>query len=129
GRFSSTQTLACDSGMVEVTAVFANTVAFAAGDTVEVEAASCRFGAVLFGGRMAMRVISASGYPGTSAAWSARASVDYVDWRTETVTLPLLARVVHGPVVLVACRLDAVVSRIALDIPALMVKPVAYCVR
>lgn len=124
GRFSSTQTLACDSGMVEVTAVFANTVAFAAGDTVEVDAASCRFGAVLFAGRMAMRVISASGYPGTSAAWSARVSVDYVDWRTETVTLPVQARVVNGPAVLDARRLDAVDGVIDFDSPELLVDPV-----
>lgn len=124
GRLSSEQTLACDSGTVQVTAVFLNAAVFGGGDTIELDAAGCRFGSVLFVGRMTMSVVSAVGYPGMSAAWSARISVEFSDWRTETVTLPLQARTVGGTAVLDARRFDAVEGAVDFDSPALSVDPV-----
>lgn len=124
GRFSSTRTLACNSGSVRVTTVFLNSAVFGAGDTIELEAAGCRFGSVRFDGRMTMSVVSASGYPGTSAAWNARVSVGFSGWRTETVTLPLQARTVGGTAVLDARRFDALEAGIDFDSPALSIDPV-----
>lgn len=124
GRFSSDRTLACNSGTVRVTAVFLNPTVFGAGDTIELNAAGCRFGDLRFEGRLAARVIDGSGYPGASAAWSTRVAVDYFDWRTETVTLPLQARTVNGRAVLDARRLDAVDAAMDFDSPSLSIDPV-----
>ncbi|RPH60237.1 MAG: hypothetical protein EHM83_14735 [Burkholderiales bacterium] len=124
GRFSSDQTRACDSGTVRVTAVFLNSTVFGAGDTIELDAADCRFGGLLFEGRLAMRVIDGSGYPGASAAWSTRVSVDYFDWHTGTIALPLQARTVNGRAVLDAQRLDAVDAAMDFDSPVLSIDPV-----
>ncbi|MCL4184816.1 MAG: hypothetical protein KJ011_15360 [Burkholderiaceae bacterium] len=123
GRFSSRQTLACDSGSVQVRALFVNGVVFAGGDTIELETAGCRFGAVRYTGAMAMSVVSAAGYPGSSAAWSARIAVDYAGWRVETTTLPAQARTLTGPAVIDAQRLDALSATIVFDSPALSIDP------
>ena len=55
---------------------FAGEGAFSVGDTIELDTTGCRFGSVRFTGAMAMSVGSASGYPGLSAAWSARLPTD-----------------------------------------------------
>ena len=124
GRFSSSLTLACHSGTVRVTAVFLNPAVFGAGDTIDLEAAACRFDGVVFDGRVTMSVVSASGYPGTSAAWTARVSVGFSGWRVGTVALPLQARTVGGTAVLDARRFDALEAAIDFDSPALSVEPV-----
>ncbi|HMN65753.1 MAG TPA: hypothetical protein PKB08_12185 [Burkholderiaceae bacterium] len=124
GRYSSLQTLACDSGSVQLRAVFANSAAFSVGDTIELDTTGCRFGSVRFTGTMAMSVGSASGYPGLSAAWSARITIDYTAWRTETTTLPAQARVVTGRAVLDGQRLDALNAIVEFDSAQLSIDPV-----
>jgi len=123
GRFSSLQSLACDSGSVQLRAVFANSAAFSVGDTIELDTTGCRFGSVRFTGTMAMSVGSASGYPGLSAAWSARITIDYTAWRTETTTLPAQARAVTGRAVLDGQRLDAQNAVVDFDSAQLSVDP------
>lgn len=123
GRFSSRQVVSCDSGSVQVRALFVNGVVFAGGDAIELETAGCRFGAVRFSGAMAMNVVSASGYPGSSGAWSARIAVDYAGWRVESTTLPAQARTFTGPAVIDAQRLDALNAEIVFDSPALSIDP------
>lgn len=124
GRFSSLQTFACDSGSMQVRAVFANSAAFTAGDTIELDTTGCRIGGVRFVGAMAMSVVSATGYPGLSAAWSARVSIDYTAWRTETAALPVQARSVTGRSVLDGQRLDALNAVVEFDSAQLSVDPV-----
>ncbi|MCO5109168.1 MAG: hypothetical protein M9907_19095 [Burkholderiaceae bacterium] len=124
GRYSSQQTLACDSGSVQVRAVFANSAAFSAGDTIELDTTGCRFGNLRFTGNLAMSVGSVSGYPGLSAAWSARITLDYSAWRTETTTLPAQARAVTGRAVLDVQRLDAQNALVDFDSAQLSVDPV-----
>ncbi|MCZ7561540.1 MAG: hypothetical protein M5U30_17045 [Burkholderiaceae bacterium] len=72
-RFSSQQTLGCDSGSVQVRAEFANSVVFSAGDTIALDAAGCRFGGVRFDGALTITVNSATGYPGSKAQSGGRA--------------------------------------------------------
>lgn len=124
GRFSSQQTLGCESGSAQVRAVFVNSVLFSAGDTIALDAAACRFGGVRFDGALAITVIAASGFPGTSAAWSARVSIDYSGWRTETVALPVQARTVSGRAVLEGERFDGLNVGVRFDSPSLVIDPV-----
>lgn len=124
GRLQSDDRLACDAGSARVRAVFANPVAFGAGDTVELDADDCRFGGIRFVGRLAVSVTAASGYPGLSGTWSGRLAVDYSGWRVETVALPLQARSFTGPAVLDVQRLDALDAAIDFDSAALSVDPV-----
>ncbi|GMV03347.1 MAG: hypothetical protein KJZ98_14475 [Burkholderiaceae bacterium] len=124
GRYASQQTLGCESGSVQLRAVFANGVAFAAGDTIELDAAGCRFGGVRFDGALAITVVSASGYPGTSAAWGARVSIDYAGWRIETAALPSQARSMSGRAVLDGQRFDALNAEVRFDSAALTIDPV-----
>lgn len=126
GRFSSQQTLGCESGSVQVRAVFANSVAFSPGDTItlDVDDAGCRFGGVRFDGALTITVTSATGYPGSSSAWGARVSIDYSAWRTETVALPVQARTVSGRAMLDGQRLDALNTVFRFDSAALAVDPV-----
>ncbi len=123
-RFSSQQTLGCDSGSVQVRAEFANSVVFSAGDTIALDAAGCRFGGVRFDGALTITVNSATGYPGSSAIWGARVSIDYSAWRTETVALPALGRTVSGRAVLDGQRFDALNAVIRFDSAALAIDPV-----
>lgn len=124
GRFSSQQPFGCEAGSVQVRAVFANSVVFSAGDTIALDATACRFGGVRFDGALTITVISATGYPGSSAIWGARVSIDYSGWRTETVALPLQAQTVSGRAVLDGQRFDALTAAIRFDSAALAVDPV-----
>lgn len=124
GRFTSESTLACDFGTMRVRSGFANSVAFAAGDTITLDSNGCRLGSVRFSGVLDARVLDATGFPGISGAWNARLALDYRGWRIETIPAPVQARAYEGSASLEVRRLAVLQAEVLFDSAALTMTPV-----